>query len=512
MSPRPVRPVPGLLNALGPKMTRAAMLLVMASILAWTTYRAAVASISHDEAYTWLHFVPLSWSELFAHKEAFTNNHLLNTLGMKASATVFGNGELALRLPNLLALALFMAAAARLLAPLPAGFALGGAIVLFFNCWLLELFALARGYGLSMGFMFLALHQLVQLARRPRARDVAFYHAASVLATLANFTLLNVQLAGIAALALVYLMHERVGGLGRTAWRKIIQWNLVGVAASATVLWIPVRNTLRQNALDFGSKDDFLHATAYTWWKSLLPDIELPVPVWNALSAATVLIVLLSVFHLFRRWRRGDPDLLNRDVAMPILLVVFLLTCIAAEVQHLLFGVDRLVGRFAMFLEPLFVLVTVQLLAARWATGRKRAPSVVMAVAAVCCMVVCICRFGPYRSMEWQYDVHTKDAMAAIADDFRTRPHQGAVRVGINWLFEPAMNYYRLRMGVAEIEPLDRDDIKTGDVYRLVFEGDANTHASDGYQRMCAWPESATVLLKRQPMVSSPAVLDVPLH
>jgi hypothetical protein len=500
MSPRPVRTALDVLDAHGPKMARAALVLVMVSIWTWTTYRAAVASFTHDEAYTWLHFVPLSWSEIFAHKEAFTNNHLLNTLGMKASATVFGNGELALRLPNLLALALFMMASARLLAPLSAGYALGGAILLFFNCWLLELFSLARGYGLSIGFMFLALHQLVQLARRPHARGVVFYHAASVLATLSNFTLLNVHLAGIAALGLVYMMQGRAAGPKKVAWRNIVRWNLAGVAASVAVLWIPIRNTLRQNALDFGSKDDFFHATVHTWWKSLFAGMQLPVSVWNALFAATALITLLSAIHLFRRWKRRDPDLLDKDVAMPILLAVFLLACIAAEVQHLLFGVDRLVGRFAMFLEPLFVLVTVQALAAWWASGRKRAPSLTLALAAVCCMVACVRHFGPYRSMEWQYDVHSKNAMAAIALDLR---HSGSrkevAHVGIHWLFEPSLNYYRLRMGLAEIDPLDRDGIKPGDAYRLLFEEEANTRASDGYQRLCAWPESSTVLWKRMP-------------
>ena len=123
-----------------------------------------------------------------------------------------------------------------------------------------------------------------------------------------------------------------------------------------------------------------------------------------------------------------------------------------------------------------------------------------MARAAVCCMVACVSHFGPYRSMEWQYDVHSKNAMAAIAQD---RRHSGSrkevAHVGIHWLFEPSLNYYRLRMGLAEIDPLDRDGIKPGDAYRLLFEEEANTRASDGYQRLCAWPESSTVLWKRMP-------------
>ena len=80
---------------------------VGAGLLAYTAYRAHALSFTHDESLSYLFHASRSyWSVL---NEADTaNNHLLNTLAMKASASLFGTDPLALRLPNLLAHAAYL--------------------------------------------------------------------------------------------------------------------------------------------------------------------------------------------------------------------------------------------------------------------------------------------------------------------------------------------------------------------------------------------------------------------
>src|SRR5690606_4000176 len=197
------------------RLVVAGMLVIAVVVMAAAVHRAATASFSHDEALTYVRYVHLSYADLALHKEAYTNNHLLNSVAMKCSASLFGTGELALRLPNLLALALFLFYAARLLLGLPTVLALGGFAVLATNSYMLELFTLARGYGHSFGFMLMALFHLVRAAQTLRTRDIVLFHAASVLATLSNFTLLNAHLGGVITLGMVLWARHSLSAFPR---------------------------------------------------------------------------------------------------------------------------------------------------------------------------------------------------------------------------------------------------------------------------------------------------------
>ncbi|MBK8497227.1 MAG: hypothetical protein IPL52_00050 [Flavobacteriales bacterium] len=72
---------------------------------------------------------------------------------------------------------------------------------------------------------------------------------------------------------------------------------------------------------------------------------------------------------------------------------------------------------------------------------------------------------------------------------------EGHVRVGINWRFEPAMNYYRGTRGLRWMETLARDGFSDADAYRYVFAND--TAAKEGFSTVAAFDHSGTVLLKR---------------
>ncbi len=80
------------------------------TVLAYAAARAVLVPITHDEAFTFLHWSRAPWRAIFLFRgPERANNHLLNTLLMKASMALFGPGEAALRLPNLLALASYLA-------------------------------------------------------------------------------------------------------------------------------------------------------------------------------------------------------------------------------------------------------------------------------------------------------------------------------------------------------------------------------------------------------------------
>lgn len=485
--------------ASGEQRWTAVILAVFGSIiLAFAVHRAVVASFTHDESYSYVHYMKLSYWEVLTHVDAYTNNHLLNTLGMKAADQFLGNSELALRSPNLAALALFLFYAARLLLRLPRWFAICGFIVLGTNTYMLELFTLARGYGLSFGFMLMALFHLVRAIREARLRDIALFHVASVLATLSNFTLLNVHLAGLITLYTLLGVRISLGDVPRKRLVSVTLMNVVMVAFCTLLLWLPIQHTLERNVLDFGGKGGFFHSTVSTWFMSLLPAVRIPGPVMVAFYVVVVLIVGAGLVLTFQRLRKGDASFFTRWTALPTVLLVLVLTCLGGELQHALFGVDRMVNRFALFFVPLLVLLMIELLAVLHERGRTRVPMAVMSLAALWGVFSCARCFGPYHSVEWQYDVRTKDAITAIAHDMEVTGYQGPpVHVGINWLFEPALNFYRIRMKLDRVEELDRNGLTDHDAYRLVLQDQADTMSAQGYARMASYPQSNTVLFKK---------------
>ena len=474
------------------------MVMVGLVILIAAIHRAATASFTHDESFTYIDFVDLDYGDILLHKHAFTNNHLLNTFAMKVCKQLFGSSELSLRLPNLLALALFLFYAGRLLIKLPTWFAIGGFVLLGTNSYMLELFTLARGYGLSFGFMLMALFHLIRAAQRMRLRDVALFHVASVLATLSNFTLINVHLAGLVTLYALVLTRFYLGEVQRKRLLPFTAANVVMLAISTAALWLPIQHTLEQNALDFGGKGSFFSSTVYTWVMSFFPWMHFAEPIVIALYAVVVLVALGGLVISIIRFRQRDSQFFSQRTTLPVATLVLLLTCLMLEVQHYWLGVDRLTERFALFLVPFIVLLLVQILALPTARGWRIVSSAVLALAASWAAFSCSRMFNPYTSMEWQYDVRTKDAVAVIAADLKLHPHGAPVQVGINWLFAPAMNFYLLQMGLDEIHPFNHESTTSeGDTYRVVFREQEDSMLADGYLPLKAFPENGVIVFKR---------------
>jgi hypothetical protein len=138
------------------------------------------------------------------------NNQWLNTQLMRVSQYMFGQSELALRFPNVAAFGLYGAASVVLLSRVrrlearAVGFAL-----LLVNPFLIEFFALARGYGLSLAFTATAVACVFfggsSLSARRELGRLALIGLFGSLAFYANFSALNIVL-GLFAVEVIDLL------------------------------------------------------------------------------------------------------------------------------------------------------------------------------------------------------------------------------------------------------------------------------------------------------------------
>ena len=122
--------------------------------MAWAIARAAIQSITIDEANSYIQFASRHLYLWYA-----ANNHILNSALMYGFTRVLGVSQFTARLPALMGAALYITACYRLCRLLGASLfvQLTVFVCLVFNPFIFDYLVAARGYGLALGFLMWAL-------------------------------------------------------------------------------------------------------------------------------------------------------------------------------------------------------------------------------------------------------------------------------------------------------------------------------------------------------------------
>ena len=175
--------------------------------LAWAIARAAVQSITIDEANTYVQFVS---QHLYLGYAA--NNHILNSALMYGFTRLLGLSQFTARLPALLGAAFYISAAYRLCRLLTASLfvQLTVFVCLVFNPFIFDYLVAARGYSLALGFLMWALVFSAESQMQGGSLIVAcaVSSACAGMSVSANFSFAFVNLAVMLAI-LVYAWHRR---------------------------------------------------------------------------------------------------------------------------------------------------------------------------------------------------------------------------------------------------------------------------------------------------------------
>ncbi len=175
-------------------MNRKTDILLAAIAMAFGVYvliRAWVIPITVDECSTAVSHVPRDVLDLlFLQTNANPNNHILNTLLIKALTGMFGWHPFIVRIPALIG-AFVYAWAGLLLSRKISEHAWVSAFafaILLGQPYLLEYFSLARGYALGLGFMVAAIWQAWRFLNENRWASLHWAVVLAGLAVYANFT------------------------------------------------------------------------------------------------------------------------------------------------------------------------------------------------------------------------------------------------------------------------------------------------------------------------------------
>lgn len=428
--------------------------------------KASIAPFTHDESYTYLNFTHNSFIDIISLKDSFTNNHLLNTLFMKYSELAFGNSEIALRGPNILAFIIyifFINKFSQKSSLLPSI-----SLLLISTCSipLFDIFTLARGYGLSIAFMMGSFYFMIRYLKNSNKNYIYAYHVFALLGVLSNFTIL-IYYASSLLIIILFPVFSSLSSNYKHNLIKEIKANIRPVILSFIMLYEPIRRVKGQQ-FDFGGKNSFFNSSLQSFFEPYTHGILISNEAKIALSWVTISLLILSSYQVLVHLKKYGYTRLKNELTISTSLVFIMI--LAMVIQHILLKTDYPIGRFALFLFPLFVLNIFFLLLSTY----KSKAYVFGATLFITLAIIGLVNFGRQFSFnshqEWKYDMNTPLMLEMLYTDWKTsnQPTQ-KVNLGIDWFFEPSINYYRIRNNLEWLNPVTRNDFSNEYDY-LYFE------------------------------------------
>ena len=415
--------------------------------------KATSAGFTHDESHTWLYHAQESWLHIINFTPNHENNHIFNTLLMKVADSAGLTTEWGLRLPNLLAGVVFSFFAWKLGKQFGKGWLIPVAVlVLVANPYLLDFFALARGYGLSLACGLASIYHFLKWSEKawtPHYRKALIWAA---IGAWSQFTLLPLFL-------IIMFWHNMVRWLDiiydqPTEHRGFFTHNVFNLLLTIGLgaLWYePLRKLLKGDQVAYG-EDSFWGGTVDSLsWSSLYDAdysaVAQPVVPWVILG----LVLLATVVALIVFFPGGQPAFARRK---KLVIAVGLLWSLVLYhfVQYYLLDVPFSVQRMALIYMVLFGVMLMAFFDLM--SDFLPAPTIVLGLA-------CALLLGAHTVLSWQrdyfrdwkYDANVNDALIEISD---LNGDRHVVSLGNTWVFEPTLNYYRESKGLRWLPPAHR--------------------------------------------------------
>ncbi len=203
----------------------------------WTVARAAVQSVTIDEADTYLAWASPAWA---SHWTPHSNNHVLNSMLMRLVTSIFGASPLSLRTPALIGAVLYIAAAYCLVRLIATRRLLQWAlfVCLVYSPFVMDYLVAARGYGMASAFLLWMLviaarHQALDPAARAveLVRTCALISIGAGLCVCANFSFAIAD--GLTALGLfLWICRDYRRGNRREYLKILAAFTLPGLAVA----------------------------------------------------------------------------------------------------------------------------------------------------------------------------------------------------------------------------------------------------------------------------------------
>lgn len=446
-------------------------ILIAVIVFGYTCIRAAILSITIDEAATYLWHVQLSFRQIFSHTwQGILETHLLNTLLIKIITQFLGNSEFAIRIPALIGHVLYLLWTVKTLKLFLKGrkFVLGLSLMVT-NPYLLSFFSCARGYSLGLGFFMGGLYYFLKsTASGLSIKNNILAITMLTCSVLSNIGFLIVFLSVIGTL-IIFEIKENLPLYRNSLFSFIKRLNksvILPVIFSGLCLLIfygpgkaiaRIRGSNHWGGLHGFWSDTIGSLIYYMLYQKnyITPELVLFIKIFIFFILISGVFVLLYMFC-----KRNKVLLINKYLFKVVSMLI--LSAFIIKVQFILFGIRYPVNRTVIFLIPVFLILIlvlwghIYILRSKYARIISNGLFLCIIFILLIYNISCL-NFSYYHG--WIGDASTKKAMNLIYQltNAKNAGRTEKYRIGIHWFFEPSTNYYIIKNRMDWIEKTNRD-------------------------------------------------------
>lgn len=434
-------------------------------------YKVLNVPATTDEVPAVFFYSEFSFWEIMMFPDNWPNNHILNTLLVKCSISVFGKELWAVRLPNFLIFILFGFGVFRILKLLlkPDSPYFLPAAILFVNPYLLDFFGLARGYGISGTMVLISVMLLLEGFQKRKKGFILLSFLTSVLASYANFTAL-VFWAAVVIMIWFYFFIENNGQL-----RKMLKPTLIIFLASTAYIALIITPIMKMEGTDqfkYWSSGGFYNDTVcsliYEWQynSKLLSGIKT-----HFISGFAGIIILVNIFLLWKQLKKEKFSLNIFYTSWFVALAMLFLPAVINIIQTIVLGTPNLKGRTALFFYPLFSTVIVIAVSTLPKFKKQRLNNIFLVLLLAVLGANLSHRISLTSVKEWEYDSNTLEVIDYLNDKYDGEP----VSLKTNWIFHPSFYFYydSGKIPLIDLQSYDYNiDVITHSEYYYIFADD----------------------------------------
>ncbi len=409
--------------------------LIMLCWFALLIVKALKMPVTNDETPTAVAYYHYTAWQIMMFPEQEPNNHILNTLITKCFISCFGNTQLIIRLPNLLAFLVYGFAIYRIVRRIPGeGSLYFLPVVLLYvsNPFMVSFFALCRGYGISCAFALLSASFMLEGYHNKKSGMVWVAFFLAILASYAQFTLLVFLGATGILTGLHFIQYKH--------WKATIPLLLLLVftLAYGALIARPIMKLQGADAFRFWTSQGFYRETIYPFIEYSRNGSRLILNPGSHLIAGFIFLTLLvNVFYLIRTGRlSGVVQALRTPVFTATALI--LLTAVINILQCRILKTPNLHGRTALFFYPLFITAFASMLGWFQQIREKRLHGVLAFALGFICIFHMADRFSFTKVKDWWHDADTFVVLSYLKEKSTTAP----VVLKTQWMCHNSFYYY----------------------------------------------------------------------
>ena len=354
----------------------------------------------------------------------------------------------------------------------------------FANPYLIQFFSLARGYGLSVGFLLASLYFLVTADKLNNKYWISVLLGA--LGVYANLTLLN-YFVPLSCLILYNLIKDKN--------YTQIKLCLLIVGILSAILYLPITKMIRTDQFHFWGNSGF-----YT--DTIIPSVDAALMHNQYLGSKTLIIfsrliflvtstlALVSIFKIVKR----------KSIEGYEIPILFVGAIVYNLIQFYLFKIPFLNARTSLFYFPLFIISFFVLYNKAFAQFKPYS-IYLLSMLAGCCILHITRSYNVKSSFEWWFDANNKQVIEIIRKDQLNLKIADHSSFKCNWIFQPSFAYYTLdrKVNIINSPPYNKnlDSTELVDYYYITSDDKCNW-ISTNYVELASFDWNTRFLMKKK--------------